>query len=410
MSYRLLFSKDQTSFLPGETTHGHYQIELACDACHDPFMGVKEDACMECHGERLKLSKDSHPKEKFLDPRNADRVEILDARKCVTCHQEHRPDITLPMGLTLQGDYCYYCHKDIAEERPSHAGMGFDTCATAGCHHFHDNTALYEEFLVKHADGPDMLPEGHVLSRDEKESVSESLAIGDRDAPSDVSYDAKLLAEWAGTAHARAGVNCTDCHGSGADWTDKPSMEACSSCHKEEVKGFESGRHGMRLAQGLSPMRPGLARLPMKSDSLERELTCNACHGAHGFDTRQAAVESCMACHDDAHTRAYEGSAHYRLWLKETSGEGLPGTGVSCATCHLPRQIHKSEKGKKVVVQHNQNFNLRPNEKMIRSVCMDCHSLRFSIDALADRELVERNFTGRPARHIESIDMAIRRK
>jgi hypothetical protein len=47
---------------------------------------------------------------------------------------------------------------------------------------------------------------------------------------------------------------------------------------------------------------------------------------------------------------------------------------------------------------------------MIRSVCMNCHSLEFSIDALADASLIETNFQGRPSQHIESIDMAIKRE
>jgi hypothetical protein len=68
------------------------------------------------------------------------------------------------------------------------------------------------------------------------------------------------------------------------------------------------------------------------------------------------------------------------------------------------------ENGAEVVrVQHNQNANLRPNEKMIREVCMNCHGLGFSIDALADSALIEANFRGRPARHIDSIEMAARK-
>jgi hypothetical protein len=69
-----------------------------------------------------------------------------------------------------------------------------------------------------------------------------------------------------------------------------------------------------------------------------------------------------------------------------------------------------SHGSKRVTVQHNQNWNLRPNEKMIRPVCMQCHSLSFSIDALADKALIENNFTGQPSVHIESIDWAVKRE
>lgn len=83
---------------------------------------------------------------------------------------------------------------------------------------------------------------------------------------------------------------------------------------------------------------------------------------------------------------------------------------VSCATCHLPRETRRVKGHEKVWVNHNQNHNLRPNEKMIRSVCMDCHGLGFAIDALADQDLIQRNFTGRPAERIPSIEMAIKRE
>ena len=88
---------------------------------------------------------------------------------------------------------------------------------------------------------------------------------------------------------------------------------------------------------------------------------------------------------------------------------GLPkNSGVSCATCHLPREIHKNDGKKIITTQHNQNDNLRPNEKMLRSVCMYCHGLGFSIDALADTRLVNTNFVGKPSRHVQSLDMAKR--
>jgi hypothetical protein len=60
-------------------------------------------------------------------------------------------------------------------------------------------------------------------------------------------------------------------------------------------------------------------------------------------------------------------------------------------------------------VTHNQNDNLRPNEKMVRGVCGHCHGLPFTLDALADPALVAGNFKGRPSVHIESIEWAQRR-
>jgi len=416
-----LLGDDRRLFLPNATSHGHYQIELACDTCHTPFSGVKQEACNQCHGEELAAVNDSHPRKKFEDPRNADRLTVLDARYCVTCHVEHQPERTRTMGVTQPDDFCFHCHADVAKERPSHQNLAFDSCASAGCHNFHDNTALYEDFLVKHLHEPKLLPTPRVAARDLKPwikviaQVSKPRALTRTEADAPPPMAAKHLEEWVGTAHARAGVNCRDCHapiqpdGARAAWLDKPGTAACAACHEREQQGFESGRHGMRLAQKLPPMRPELAHQPMKPDAHGRELGCTSCHGSHAFNTRRAATEACLECHDDNHSRAWPDSPHARLWQAEGEGRMAAGSGVSCATCHLPRETHRNDEHKGVRVQHNQNANLRPNEKMIRGVCMACHGLGFSIDALADPSLIANNFSGMPARHIESLDLAAAR-
>jgi hypothetical protein len=76
----------------------------------------------------------------------------------------------------------------------------------------------------------------------------------------------------------------------------------------------------------------------------------------------------------------------------------------------LPRETRRLHGADVVAVQHNQNLNLRPADKMLRGVCMDCHGLGFALDALADPELVRRNFAGHPADHVPSLDWAERRQ
>jgi hypothetical protein len=413
---------DQSAlFLPNRSSHGHHQIEKACNVCHtEPFGGenMLQAACVQCHGEALKAAHDSHPKRLFTDPRNADRVAGIDAKRCVTCHQEHRPGLLRPMDVTIADDNCLHCHGEVAEERPSHVGFSARTCASGGCHNYHDNSALYEDFLVKHLNDPGTLPEATVVGRNLSEVARalakrpvRSLTHKDQDAPA-AHADPKAVAQWAETAHARGGVNCRDCHiektsdGGAAVWREKPGVAACRECHEEEVNGFEGGKHGVRLALDLPSMQPRLARQPMKAKARDKELQCNSCHGAHRYDTRKAAVESCLGCHHDEHSRAYKQSPHYRLWQAEVTDRDEPGSGVACATCHLPRETHRQEGLARVRVQHNQSQNLRPNEKMIRSVCLTCHGLGFAIDALADGDLVRRNFNGAPSRHVASVDMA----
>jgi len=316
-------------------------------------------------------------------------------------------------------DVCFHCHEGIAESRPSHEGMGFDTCASAGCHNYHDNRALYEDFLLTHAQAPDFLAEGRVALRwldqyspdqyslDQGRGAPTPLAMDDQDAPAGVAFSAQVLDDWAHSAHAQTGVNCTSCHAaSDGVWIDAPDHNGCTECHATEVKGFLSGMHGMRLAAGLSPMRPEQARLPMQDHAHGLELSCTSCHGDHGFNTVTAAVDACLGCHADQHSLAYVDSPHHLLWQQELAGEGEAGTGVSCATCHMPREIHRRGGADVVVVQHNQNSNLRPVEQMARTACMSCHGLSFTLDALADPVLRANNFRGRPAAHVPSIQMA----
>ena len=420
----LLLQENSTLFVPGDTSAGHYQIETACAACHNGFAGVPQEACTECHGAELAAVNDSHPAKKFADPRNAAKLALVDARRCVSCHREHRPGMTRDMGVTLAEDFCVYCHRDIAVDRPSHQDLAFDTCRV--CHLYHDNTALYEDFLLKHLDEPRThskakVPERNLLERYRRTAhyPLQPLNAADQDAPQGVDFPD--ISDWEMSSHSQSGVNCLACHGRvdnapantgdnpSSLWTDKPGREICAQCHAEENKGFLAGRHGMRLAQGLPAMRTELARQPMASTD-RPSLSCVACHPAHRFDTRQAAVEACLGCHNDTHSRAYKGSVHYTLWLAEIEGRGAAGSGVSCATCHLPRQVASdTEAGAFTLVEHNQNLNLRPNQKMIRSVCLHCHGLGFTLDTLVDRMLVNNNFTGDPAKHVQSLDMAKKR-
>jgi hypothetical protein len=154
-------------------------------------------------------------------------------------------------------------------------------------------------------------------------------------------------------------------------------------------------------------MTPAEARLPMQEDAAHESLTCTSCHGAHRFDVIQAAVTACLGCHKDNHSLAYEQSPHFELWEKEISGEGETGSGVSCASCHMPRiDFDVNDWMSRVMVDHNQNATLSPNEKMIRPACMQCHGLGFTLDALADPALIQNNFNGLPTVHVESLELA----
>ncbi len=277
-------SELSTVFLPGATSHGHYQIELKCAACHEPGGSVREESCRDCHTAELKAARDTHPESKFRDPTKAKLLQHINARSCIACHSEHVPERTHAMGVTLPTDYCFHCHQSIGQDRPSHAAFTYDSCATAGCHNYHDNTALYENFLLKHAGEPNVLKSpllalrtSQMTAQDDsadetktdRSKPSKQLTIDNHDALSSHAIDNELLTAWAESSHARAGVNCSGCHqpkrdGVTSAWTDSVSHETCRQCHAREVDGFLASHHGMRLAVELSPMQPGNARLPMK--------------------------------------------------------------------------------------------------------------------------------------------------
>jgi len=428
LGYSMFNSEDKTVFLPGPLTSGHHQIGVACVACHTDDMASDEDiqkACVDCHGEDRKKPFDSHPINKFKDPRNADKLKNIDATLCITCHTEHQPDMTGENGLTQPGDFCIHCHEDIGEDRPSHKEMEFNTCNSSGCHNFHNNRSLYTDFLVKHLDEPKILPKRILPKREYASLLDEvveyprqqypikQLSKQDIDAPNQSTFSQEIHDDWLQTAHARSGVNCTACHqpvlsnDKATEWTDKPKQDVCTQCHSNEVKRFKKGKHGMRLAVDLPPMKPIDAQLPMKGKAAHEELTCISCHGAHRFDVQEAAVTACLNCHDDKHSLAYKESPHSDLWNKELIGEAPAGSGVSCSSCHMPRiNFDVSEWTTRILVDHNQSATLSPNEKMIRPACIHCHGLEFTLDSLADKKLIEENFKGEPSIHVQSMDLA----
>ncbi len=165
------------------------------------------------------------------------------------------------------------------------------------------------------------------------------------------------------------------------------------------------------LKKLISPIE---AQLPFTAESQHTQQGCNACHVSHEYDVKTASVEACLSCHADEHSLSFKASPHGQLWIENQKSHLEPSVEVSCATCHLPSVIDQThplntDDHQVVRIEHNQNANLKPNEKMIRGICMNCHGLGFSIDALADPKLIKNNFNGQPNAHIPSIEWATKR-
>ena len=215
----------------------------------------------------------------------------------------------------------------------------------------------------------------------------------------------EITAQWKGSAHALADVNCSSCHqDSEKAFVASPDHESCRSCHEAETDTFLLGKHGIRLYEGQSPLTPAKARLPMKPEAHGKQMNCNACHNVHTVNTYEASVDSCLTCHNDQHSLNYENSKHAQLF----SGEGRlarpSSASVTCATCHLPRETHQGS-GNRVLVNHNNTYNLKPRDRMVADVCMNCHGTEYAYNSIFDNELVESNFAAPPKLHLKSFDM-----
>lgn len=212
---------------------------------------------------------------------------------------------------------------------------------------------------------------------------------------------------WETSAHALNDINCTSCHQSDETkaFVANPTYESCQSCHEQAVDTFLLGKHGIRLLEDESPLRPAMARLPMKHVAHDMQMTCSTCHDAHSVDTVQAAVDSCLTCHNDTHSLNYENSQHAQLFVADRELPRPSSSAVSCATCHLPR--HEVQLGGEAVtlVNHNNTYTLLPRDRMVGEVCMNCHGVEYSYNSIFDDDLVEANFDKPPTLSLETFDL-----
>ena len=212
---------------------------------------------------------------------------------------------------------------------------------------------------------------------------------------------------WQNSAHALNDVNCASCHQDSEtkEFMAVPNHETCQSCHEQAVDTFLLSKHGIRLLEGDEPLTPAMARLPMKHDAMDKQMNCNACHNVHSANTVEASVDACLTCHNDNHSLNYQNSRHAELFAasKELPRPG-PGA-VSCSTCHLPRETHGQGDSQAVKVNHNNTYNLKPQDRMVGDVCMNCHGIEYSYNSIFDPELVEANFDRPPTLEMETFDL-----
>jgi predicted CXXCH cytochrome family protein len=141
---------------------------------------------------------------------------------------------------------------------------------------------------------------------------------------------------WAGSVHAEAGLDCTACHSSHAEYPhaevkDKGfreyasvRVEACAGCHEEQAKGVADGVHAALFKAGN-----------------HQAAMCTDCHDPHHGKrltdpdkggllpaARKAIPDTCASCHASV-VEQYKKSAHGAALL----AEGNPDV-PTCIDCH----------------------------------------------------------------------------
>ena len=207
---------------------------------------------------------------------------------------------------------------------------------------------------------------------------------------------------WQTSAHALTEVNCSSCHQDPEtkQLVVKPTQESCRSCHEYAVDTFLLGKHGIRTLEGLSSLAPAMAHLPMKESAMDLQMSCNTCHDVHSVNTSQAAVDSCLMCHNDTHSLNYKSSPHAQII--DMSGLPRPNQeAVTCATCHLPRE----KVGSSILVNHNNTYVLKPRDRMVKDVCKNCHGVEHAYNSIFDDQLVESNFAQPPTQKMQTFQL-----
>jgi hypothetical protein len=103
----------RSSYEPGALLKAHQQLTSDCTACHRPWRGPSNAACVNCHGELSESNPhtgiDVTEKDVGLMPGRTLATDPAHNLECLSCHNEHHgtaPDISLSAGFA-----CTWCHK-----------------------------------------------------------------------------------------------------------------------------------------------------------------------------------------------------------------------------------------------------------------------------------------------------------
>ena len=224
------------------------------------------------------------------------------------------------------------------------------------------------------------------------------------------------VAQWQGSAHARAQVGCEKCHGSDHEkivrGEARVDLRVCAPCHQKAFREHKASRHGMGLHSGWGCTRnlPGAkkeecrfchregdqsplsevqcARFLKQSREMAEigcnychsvEDSCDSCHSKHATSLQIVRdPNSCAKCHmgpDHPQWEMWQTSLHGTL--NASSGRAL---GPDCQSCHMPKGTHNVSIG----MTMNSGGVPYPAQKAaagrgeMLQVCSACHAPAFA--------------------------------
>lgn len=189
-----------------------------------------------------------------------------------------------------------------------------------------------------------------------------------------VSQTSFAVADWRESAHARAGVTCSSCHGTHeAGFRPQPSAERCTMCHPQQAEEFLASAHGPDRAPGMR---------------------CVSCHEAHATDRRiVAAVSLCAGCHlDSEHVQGFGASRMGVVLAGRPPGDTGELRAPDCVYCHQSESDRAPFTGSfrndrvtlhdpaSTVARHAKDDRRLADETVekLLPLCVNCHSDRNS--------------------------------
>jgi thioredoxin reductase len=315
------------SYSPGPVLAGHAPFVSQCSACHQPWRGVSNDGCIDCHGDYKTLNDHKSAKlsgkdsellpgrviRAFYDPE--DKAEKLSCRSCHTDHRGRHPDLTAAAGSN-----CTFCHQhdaidDVSAhtkktiQRPTGSRTGSTTSYShskeleslqkrdpsvrhlpcESCHQLRRARANEPETFLLIRAGTTLLapppaasPGGTGSPAGEQDDYSKMWASAPAAAieiPLFKTY--KRINALFTHSQAHLGYKCTSCHEDIERKNKRPGDPAarevgqCFNCHarKSDAKPAAIAKSGGSILLGPSP---ALADAPQP-----QHKTCGQCHAFH---------------------------------------------------------------------------------------------------------------------------------